>query len=32
MPDVQRLELFSRQRREGWSVWGNEVDKFEGAA
>ena len=32
MPDVQRLELFSRQRREGWSVWGNEVDKFEGVA
>lgn len=31
MPGVQRLELFSRQRRAGWTVWGNEVDKYEGA-
>ncbi len=31
MPHVQRLELFSRQRRPGWSVWGNEVEKFGGA-
>lgn len=31
MPGVQRLELFSRQRRAGWSVWGNEVDKYGGA-
>lgn len=23
-----RLSLFSRQPREGWTVWGNEVDKF----
>ena len=30
MPDARRLELFSRQSRPGWSVWGNEVDKFEG--
>ena len=22
------LELFARQRRPGWTVWGNEVDKF----
>lgn len=22
------IELFSRQRRSGWSSWGNEVDKF----
>lgn len=22
------LELFARQRRPGWDVWGNEVDKF----
>ena len=28
MPDAQRLDLFSRQRRPGWSAWGNEVDKF----
>ena len=30
MPDARRLDLFSRQRREGWTVWGNEVDKFGG--
>ena len=28
MPNVQRLELFSRQRRPGWAAWGNEIDKF----
>ena len=22
------LELFARQRRAGWDVWGNETDKF----
>jgi N6-adenosine-specific RNA methylase IME4 len=22
------LELFGRQQREGWTVWGNETDKF----
>ena len=22
------LDLFGRQRREGWTVWGNEADKF----
>ncbi len=27
--DVDRIELFSRQRRVGWSVYGNELDKFE---
>lgn len=32
MPDARRLELFSRQTRPGWSVWGNEVAKFEGVA
>lgn len=26
------LELFARQRRPGWDVWGNETDKFEDAA
>lgn len=29
MPEARRLELFSRQARPGWSVWGNEVGKFE---
>jgi len=28
MPDARRLELFSRQRRPGWSNWGNESQKF----
>lgn len=32
MPLAQRLELFSRQPREGWATWGNEVHKFEEAA
>ena len=26
------LELFARQRREGWTTWGNETDKFPMAA
>lgn len=30
--DVNRLELFSREPRDGWDVFGNEVHKFEGAA
>lgn len=29
MPEVRRAELFSRQQRPGWDVWGNETDKFE---
>ncbi len=32
MPDARRIELFSRQPRAGWSVWGNEVGKFKGDA
>jgi N6-adenosine-specific RNA methylase IME4 len=28
MPDARRIELFSRQARPGWTVWGNEVGKF----
>lgn len=31
MPEAKRLELFSRQRRAGWSNWGNEAQKFEEA-
>jgi N6-adenosine-specific RNA methylase IME4 len=27
-PALPRLELFARQRRPGWDVWGNETDKF----
>lgn len=32
MPEARRLELFSRQQRPGWSVWGNETTKFEALA
>lgn len=28
MPEANRLELFSRQKRDGWDVWGNQVDLF----
>jgi N6-adenosine-specific RNA methylase IME4 len=27
-PALPKLELFARQRRPGWDVWGNETDKF----
>jgi N6-adenosine-specific RNA methylase IME4 len=30
-PALPKLELFARQRRPGWDVWGNETDKFSGA-
>jgi len=29
MGDLSRIELFSRQKTDGWDVWGNEVDKFD---
>lgn len=32
IPEARRLELFSRQARPGWSVWGNEINKFEKVA
>lgn len=32
MPEAKRIEVFSRQAREGWAAWGNEAGKFEGAA
>lgn len=28
IPSIRKLEIFSRQRRQGWDVVGNEVDKF----
>lgn len=31
MPAARRLDLFSRQTRPGWTAWGNEAGKFEGA-
>lgn len=29
MPDARRIEVFSRQIRPGWKVWGDETAKFE---
>lgn len=29
MLEAKRLELFSRQQRAGWTVWGNQTEKFE---
>ena len=26
MDDLPRIELFAREKTEGWDVWGNEVD------
>lgn len=26
--DLPRIEMFARDRTEGWDVWGNEIDKF----
>jgi N6-adenosine-specific RNA methylase IME4 len=31
-PSVARVELFSRQSRPGWTVWGLEAGKFDGQA
>jgi len=31
-PDARRVSVFSRQAREGWTVWGDESTKFDGAA
>jgi N6-adenosine-specific RNA methylase IME4 len=30
MGDLPRIELFSRQSRQGWSIWGNDTEKFNG--
>jgi len=27
-PGLRRADLFSREKREGWDVWGDEVEKF----
>ena len=32
MFDGPYIELFGRNRRDGWDSWGNEIDKFEGVA
>ena len=31
-PDVAKLDMFSRQSRDGWDNWGNEATKFDGTA
>ncbi len=28
----RKVEVFARQRRPGWDAWGNETERFEGAA
>jgi len=30
VPNVRKIELFAREEREGWDVWGNEITKFSG--
>lgn len=30
--DGPYIDLFARQKRPGWTVWGNQTNKFEGAA
>jgi N6-adenosine-specific RNA methylase IME4 len=32
MPDARRIELFSREDRAGWAVWGDEAGKFQVAS
>lgn len=29
MPQARRLEIFSRQQRPGWNVWGDQTHKFD---
>jgi hypothetical protein len=28
MGDIPRIELFARQPRKNWTVWGNETEKW----
>ncbi|MGP3722708.1 hypothetical protein [Cereibacter sphaeroides] len=28
MPGARRIEVLSRQSRPGWTVWGDEVERF----
>jgi len=32
LPDARKVELFAREDRPGFTCWGNEIGKFEGAA
>jgi N6-adenosine-specific RNA methylase IME4 len=27
-PDLRRADVFAREKRDGWDVWGDEVGKF----
>jgi hypothetical protein len=27
-PDLRRVDVFAREKREGWDAWGDEVEKF----
>lgn len=31
-PEARKLEMFARRARPGWTPWGNETGKFDGAA
>jgi N6-adenosine-specific RNA methylase IME4 len=31
-PNARRADIFGREQRPGWTVWGNETTKFEGVA
>jgi N6-adenosine-specific RNA methylase IME4 len=28
-PNARKIELFGRQNRKGWTVWGDQSDKFD---
>lgn len=28
-PEMRKLEMFARRQRDGWTVWGNDTEKFE---
>jgi N6-adenosine-specific RNA methylase IME4 len=32
VPEGPRADIFARRRREGWSCFGNELEKFEAEA
>jgi len=27
-PNSKKIDVFSRENRTGWEIWGNETDKF----
>lgn len=32
LPEARKVEMFARRPRDGWTVWGNQSDKFEAVA